>query len=81
MFLWTIAFQVVLITNIHEKVTAPPGTGEETKDRRPRLYINRCATARKTGWRGSHSLRNVSVSLSLAPSKSNENKYNKDTYQ
>lgn len=23
MFLWTIAFQVVLITNIHEKVTAP----------------------------------------------------------
>lgn len=80
MFLCTIAFQVILITNIHEKVT-PPCIGEETKDQRLRLYINRCAVAGKTGGRGSHSLRNASGSLSLAPFKSNENKYNKDIDQ
>ena len=80
MFLCTIAFQVVLIKNIHEKVPSPC-IGEETKDQRLRLFINRCVMARKTGWRGSHSLRNVSGSLSLKPSKSNENKCNKDTDQ
>ena len=37
MFLHTVAFQVVLITNTHEKVL-PPCINEEIKDQRVRLY-------------------------------------------
>lgn len=33
MFLWTIAFQVVLITNIHEKVTPSPALVKKLKSK------------------------------------------------